>query len=273
MSRGQPVTGALGPQAPLVRAPERGAGLTPITRQARIGIDFGLLRLDAGESHRCAEGLETALLLLDGDVELRFGGALAEAERRSLLDEEPTVLHAPAGVPLEVTARRPSELALLQVENGRGFAARLFRPEQVACEQRGEGLLDGTAHRVVRTIFDGTSRPEANLVLGEVVNLPGRWSSYPPHHHPQPELYHYRFSDPRGYGHGELGDEVLKLRDGDTLLIDPGKDHAQTAAPGYAMYYLWAIRNLEGAPYTTPEFSEEHRWLLESGAAVWRPRR
>jgi len=259
----------------LIRLERRlGAGLTRITRRGEpvdTGIDFGILRLGEGESHRVGGELEAALLLLTGEVELRWGTERELAARGSLLDEDPTVLHAPAGVELQIAARRPSELALLEVENPRRFPPRLFRPAEIEREQRGKGLLDDTAHRIVKTVFDRRNRPEANLVLGEVVNFPGRWSSYPPHHHPQPEIYHYRFSDPRGYGHGELGDEVLRLRDGDTLKITAGKDHAQAAAPGYGMYYLWAIRHLDGAPYTTPEFAEEHRWLLDPEAAIWRP--
>jgi 5-deoxy-glucuronate isomerase len=248
-----------------------GPGLTRITDERELGIEFAILRLAPGERHRCAAGRERALLLLRGEVELAWASERAVAARASFLDDDPTVLHLPAGVQAELTARAACELALLATANDRAFPPRLFRPGEIEVEQRGAGLLDGTAHRIVRTVFDRRNRPASNLVLGEVVTLPGRWSSYPPHHHPQPELYHYRFSDPRGYGHGELGDEVLKLRDGDTLLIRAGRDHAQVAAPGYAMYYLWAIRHLDGAPYTTPEFSEQHRWLLDPEAAVWRP--
>lgn len=248
-----------------------GPGLTLVTPEREIGIELAILRLAAGERHRCDPRRENAIVLLRGEVELSFDSVRAVATRASLLDQAPTVLHLPANVHVECTAGSPCELALLATANERDFPPRLYRPGEIEVEQRGEGLLDGTAHRIVRTVFDRRSRPASNLVLGEVVTLPGRWSSYPPHHHPQPELYHYRFSDPRGYGHGELGDEVLKLRDGDTLLIGAGRDHAQVAAPGYAMYYLWAIRHLEGAPYTTPEFSEEHRWLFDPDAAVWRP--
>jgi 5-deoxy-glucuronate isomerase len=99
--------------------------------------------------------------------------------------------------------------------------------------------------------------------VGEVVSLPGRWSSYPPHHHAQPEIYYYRFDPPQGYGHAELGDEVFKVHQHDLLRITAGNDHAQAAAPGYHMYYLWAIRHLDGNPYTGFEYTETHKWTFE----------
>jgi 5-deoxy-glucuronate isomerase len=126
--------------------------------------------------------------------------------------------------------------------------------------------------RNVRLIFDWRERPESNLVVGEVVNYPGRWSSYPPHHHAQPELYHYRFTEPQGYGHAELGERVFKVRQNDTIKIMGGESHSQVSAPGYGMYYLWIIRHLEGRPYRGFEFLPEHRWLLSPDEQGWRPR-
>ena len=125
--------------------------------------------------------------------------------------------------------------------------------------------------RNVRLVFDLSNRPDSNLVVGEVISFPGRWSSYPPHHHDQPEIYHYRFTEPPGYGHGENGEDVYKLRHGDTLFIEPGKDHAQVSAPGYGMYYLWFIRHLPGNPYTGFTFAAEHEWTLDPQKQGWSP--
>ena len=58
------------------------------------------------------------------------------------------------------------------------------------------------------------------------------------------------------------------MRESDTLSVHPGYDHAQSAAPGYAMYYSWAIRHLPGQKYSVPEFSEAHRWTMEADAKV-----
>jgi 5-deoxy-glucuronate isomerase len=252
-------------------------GLRWITRAGEheldTGMNFGLLRLRAGERHASEGEGERALVLLSGAVELSWGGARAEARRDSLFEERPTTLHVDATATVEVVARSEAELALVTTANERNFAPRLFDSSSLLEEERrGEDRVDDAAFRLVRTVFDERNRPEANLVLGEVVNLPGRWSSWPPHHHPQPEIYHYRFDRPEGYGHGELGSDVYRIAHGDTLKIVGGVDHPHVAAPGYAMWYLWTIRHLPEARYTTPEFSAEHRWTMAPGAAAWRPR-
>jgi 5-deoxy-glucuronate isomerase len=149
----------------------------------------------------------------------------------------------------------------------------IHHPSEVRVDARGKGAVKNAAYRFVRTIFDPTNAHEnAELVLGEVVNLPGRWSSYPPHHHPQPEMYHYRFTEPQGYGHAELGETVLKVRYNDTVKIFDGQDHPQCAAPGYGMYYSWVIRHLPGRRYDVPEFSEEHKWVMSPTKDHWWPR-
>jgi len=262
----------------VIRRPRAFArGHTPITTlgepTADTGMAFGIVRLGAGETHHAPADLEGALLLLDGEVSFSCNGARHTAARRSLFDEDPTALHFPAGTDASVTAISDCELATLGVDSSGAFEPALFDGDSLLeSEHRGKGQLGDTAYRIVRTIFDGRNRPEAALVLGEVVNFPGRWSSYPPHHHPQPEIYHYRFTEPQGYGHAELGDEVWKVRHGDTIKILDERDHAQAAAPGYGMFYIWAIRHLPDRPYTVPEFTAEHRWLLERGAPVWQPR-
>ena len=106
----------------------------------------------------------------------------------------------------------------------------------------------------------------ADALTGLRPTSPPDVRSRPPHHHAQPEIYHYRFTEPQGYGHGELGDHVFKVRQFDTLKILDQNDHSQTSAPGYGMYYIWVIRHLPGDPYTVPRFTPEHRWTMEKGA-------
>jgi 5-deoxy-glucuronate isomerase len=252
------------------------AGVTAITRcddaSNFSGIGLAVLKLVAGEAWVSQLARETAWLLMDGAVRIRAASVDVTLRRSSLFDESASCVHAAAGTEVSIEALADTELTVYDCVNAEPFAARVFRPVDVPDEFRGRGQVRNRSLRLVRTIFDSRNSPAAAmLVLGEVVTLPGGWSSYPPHHHPQPELYHYRFTAPQGYGHAELGEAVVKVRANDTICIQPGHDHAQCAAPGYGMYYSWVIRHLPGQPYSVPEFTTQHAWTMSPGATVWWP--
>ena len=252
-------------------------GLTEITRfedpGEPTGLSFAVLKLAAGESTKIETKHETAWLLMQGSAELTVGNQTRQFERRSLFDESPSCLHVSAGERVEIKAVGDSEFTVYGSANRAHFASRFYGPADVPNEHRGKGQVGDACYRFVRTIFDRRNAdPAAELVLGEVVTMPGRWSSYPPHHHPQPEIYHYRFTLPQGFGHAELGEQVLKIRQFDTVKILDGVDHAQCAAPGYGMYYAWVIRHLPDNPYGVPEYTEEHRWTTDPQAEFWRPK-
>jgi 5-deoxy-glucuronate isomerase len=250
------------------------SGFHPITtageKEFDTGINFSILKLNAGESYSSTTEQEVAVLHLSGDLKLHMAHQVINNKRENPFDSPPFAVHMPQNTHFDLHAVQDCELAIFSTPNTKGFAPVIYYPEDTANEHRGKGLVDEACLRWVRTIFDNSnSDPNTELVLGEVVNMPGRWSSYPPHHHPQPEIYHYRFSDPRGYGHAELGEQIFKVKHNDTIKIVDGVDHAQCSAPGYAMYYIWVIRHLPNKRYTIPEFTEDHTWTLNKDATFW----
>ncbi len=254
------------------------AGYTAITRigepEHDTGIELGVLRLAPGERLEQTAARETAWLLMSGALSLSADDAApVRLVRGSLFDDGPSALHVAKGTRVLLMAEGPCELTVYAVENDKPFAAAFHLPHDVVDEPRGKGTVGDACLRIVRTIFDDSNTHEnSQMVLGEVLTLPGRWSSYPPHHHPQPEIYHYRFTRPEGYGHAELGEDVLKIRHNDTVKIFPPRTHAQCAAPGYGMYYSWVIRHLPGDRYRVPTFEAAHDWTRDPAADYWRPK-
>ncbi len=233
-------------------------------------MDFGLFLLESGDKIVNEEPLERAYLLMKGSVIFNYNGKSIKAERSNPFNVSCVCLHIPKGVKVEIICTsKQAELVYQATTNNNEFEPVFYSSEDVASEMRGKGTMGDTSTRNVRTIFDNSNAPYANLVLGEVIDYPGKWSSYPPHHHPQPEIYFYKFNPVNGYGFCELGEDVVKVRENDAVLIPAGATHPQTTAPGYAMLYVWVIRHLENDRYITPTFVEEHTWVNDSNAKIW----
>ena len=263
-------------------------GYTPLVSRsgqtAEFLTEFGVLKLLPGERwEQRRQTDEQCLLLANGSAHLTWGvenggngPQHAEVSRPTLFDHSPFCLSIPARGFVNITAgAEGAEFFYSATDNPKTFKAKLFTPEECTSEMRGAGTMRETSTRMVRTIFDDTNRPESNLVIGEVIGMPGRWSSYPPHHHPQPEIYHYRFLPSNGFGLTTIGETPYLIKDRDTILIKEGEVHPQVTAPGYAMWYLWVIRHLDGAHYgpatNTPIFVDEHKWVTGDESQIWQP--
>ena len=234
-------------------------------------LDFGILTLEKGQRWECALNLERAWLLIKGTVEFQWEGHTCQATRFSCFDENPSVLHVPSGVSVLMVALEASELCVERAENEKSFASKFYAPEDIRSDVFGAGVLNEASIRTVRTVFDGEIAPESNMVLGEVINHPGKWSSYPPHDHPHPEIYHYRLFPQQGFGVSLIDEDPYVVKDGDTTLIQPDRTHSQVAAAGYAMYYIWMIPHLKGDRWlpTTRYFRKEHEWMLDKDVKIW----
>ncbi len=223
-------------------------------------------KLTPGETYSVeSETDETAILLLGGTVEFQWNGETVSGSRANPFERKPYCLHVCRGTAVRVTAKAESEILIQQTDNEKEFAPAFYTPETCLYQEFGKGQWGGAGHRIVSTMFDYDNAPYSNMVMGEVFNQPGKWSSYPPHHHPQPEVYYYRFDKPQGFGAAFVGEEVYKSVDGSASYITSGENHQQVTAPGYEMYYVWMVRHLDGDPwYKTTRFYEDcHKWLLD----------
>lgn len=235
-------------------------------------MDFEILKMNVGDTYTNEQELERAYLLICGEVEVEYTDKKATMTRENFYDFNPVTLQLAPKTLVNITCTKDdTEIAIFKSENPTMTHNVLRTAEETTVETRGKGFMNEAGTRITRTIIDKSIDPLSNLMLGEDMHFPGKWAGFPSHHHEQPEIYFYKFHPvgQKGFGLLKLGDDAILLEENDTVLIPPNEDHPQVAAPGYAMYFIFAIRHLEGNPYIKPTFIEEHLWVEQPDAKIW----
>jgi len=209
-------------------------------------LSFRVVTLAAGETYTVVTGgEEVALVPLQGAGVLSVDGTTYSLQRSGVFVGPPSLLYAPPGKTLVVTAERTFEFAVGGAPASGKYGVRLIRPEEINCEIRG----GGAARRQVNHIL-APPLPAERLILFEVYVPGGSWSGWPPHCHDGSggspyleETYYYRidpadgFAIHRNYRLDTDFDELLPVRDGDLVLVTQGY-HPVAAAPGCNVYFL-----------------------------------
>jgi 5-deoxy-glucuronate isomerase len=236
-------------------------------------IGLALADLEDGKLLELPGELETVVVVLGGVVDVEAAGeSLGSAGGRSSVFEGPGyAIYSPPGVAIRLKARGPAQLAIATAPGGEGAPAkaRIIGPADQRLAETGKGNWS----RTVRTIL-GPEHAAGRLLLGETINPPGNWSSYPPHKHDREappeevrleEVYLFKVDPPEGFGvqirYDDAGTEAFTVRDGDAALIRSGY-HPVVAAPGYSLYYLWVMAG-DGRKMI-PHFDPAHAWVQGS---------
>ncbi|HEV2376297.1 MAG TPA: 5-deoxy-glucuronate isomerase [Streptosporangiaceae bacterium] len=234
-------------------------------------IGLHVAELADGEQLDYASQDETCVVVLTGTVDAAAGGApLGRAGGRASVFEGPGhAIYLAPDEPLRLTATGgPAELAIATAPLAGEPAAqsRVITP----ADQRTASPGSGNWARSVRTIL-GPEHEAGRLLLGETINPPGNWSSYPPHKHDThrpprevqlEEVYLFKVDPPEGfgvqvrYGDGDSWEETSIIRDGSSAAIRSGY-HPVVAAPGYTLYYLWVMagQGRQMIPFLDPRYA------------------
>lgn len=228
-------------------------------------MDIRVFRLKTGEQKIIKKSEEeTAILLLNGKIKFIWDGQEKEVSRKDVFTEGLWCVHVCKDTEVTVEANSDVQILIQSTYNDRTFDSKIYGPEDAPWIYSCKGKFGDTAVRRVSTVFDYTTAPYSNMVLGEVLNDRGNWSGYIPHQHPQPETYYFLFDRPEGFGASFVGDDVYKIKDGSFSAIPGGKTHPQVAAPGFQMYTCWMIRHLDGDPWTDRIDDERYTWLYDA---------
>jgi 5-deoxy-glucuronate isomerase len=236
-----------------------------------VQLDLPVFEAGSVNTVSAPDGFEAALVLLAGDLEI----AGTRAIRADVFDAPATAVYLPPGSAIEVLAHARTEVALASTVGAElhapaGTAPVVVAPSDVVISDRGRSGWQRQVHDIVTDAV-----PAQRLLVGETFNAAGAWSSFPPHKHDggdgEPaleEVYYYRFDRPDGFGFQglyELGESASEravfLRHGSVVGIPRGY-HPVCAAPGYRLYYLWALGPRAGTARALALHEDPaHRWL------------
>jgi 5-deoxy-glucuronate isomerase len=240
-------------------------------------LRFGLLRLHPGESFTGeTETHEVVLVLLEGACDIEAGEAsFSGLTRENVFQEKATAVYVPIATTYTVknTGVKPMEVAVCKAPADTKYSPFIVRPEEVWDRPVGRDNFLRHVHDIVVKNAEGNVQ---RIIVGETFNLPGNWSSYPPHKHDDykpgveacmEEVYHYRLNPSHGFGLQSLytadgsTDEVYRVQDKDTFMIPYGY-HPVCAGAGYELYYLWVMAG-DVDRVMIPNDDPQHTWVRQ----------
>lgn len=234
-------------------------------------IEMDIFKGDKGDDYSFnSKDYEIGLIILTGKCNVTIDNARYNSlgARRNVFDGNAYALYIPNDKEVKIEALEGVEVAICKTRVKTEEEVKLIKPEDVVV--RDVGVYNW--RRDVKDIIDRRVRAK-RLLIGETINPPGNWSSYPPHKHDtdnypeevrMEEVYFYRLNPSNGFGIQRVYtperdiDEVYLIENDSLLLINRGY-HPVVAAPGYQLYYLWILAGniRESIMYDDPE----HKWL------------
>ena len=209
-------------------------------------------------------------LTVDGEAEWKNLGG-----RESFFQQKPTMAYIPRRRSWSISAiAEPVHAIVFRATARRDTAAAVVGPDDVELVTIGTDTWQRKAVMSISTNVDAD-----RLIVGETYNLPGKWSSYPPHKHDTAnppaedwyeEIYHFAVQPREGFGIQRVYtgaddphplDEVYVVEDGDTVAIPRGY-HPVAAAPGYQVGYIWALAG-ENRSFGAWSVDPRYAWINE----------
>ncbi|HRU32975.1 MAG TPA: 5-deoxy-glucuronate isomerase [bacterium] len=254
-------------ESKLTRVPE-GKGVLEVPVQGLEWIRLYVATLEKGERLSLGEKeRELGCLLTTGEIEVN--GKYVLGPRREIFNSKPWGIYVPPGKSVDIKVLEDSELVFATAKSEPdGADVVVISPEEI--DRRVVGVHNWK--RYVTQVIDNKVGAR-HIIMGETVNPPGNWSSYPPHKHDKhnppyewkmEEVYLYRLNPPGGFGlqriYTEEGDvDVVYPVTNNTVLPITRGYHPVVAAPGYSLYYLWVLGGED--PVNIPRDDTRHAWV------------
>ena len=200
------------------------------------------------------ENHETAIIILEGDLEISSQSEIFKIKRKNVFDQKASSVFIPAGYKFKINSNLKSQIAFCQSKAKPVGCPVMINENKVKVKEVGKNNWK----RFVHDIIDNRTKAH-RLLVGETFNPPGNWSSFPPHKHDvhnppveskMEEIYYFKILPQEGFGflrnYSEDGmlDKTYVLKDDMIINLEKGY-HPVSAMPGYTVYYLWMLAGEE----------------------------
>jgi 5-deoxy-glucuronate isomerase len=218
-------------------------------------LDFQLLVLDGGKKHSAASGeREVLAVILGGKGTFSVSGKsfAGIGGRSNVFSGKPHGVYIPAGAEYAITAQNRLEVGLVSAPSDLQTEPYVIGPEKITSGVWGAANFSRNYHQIL-TLAGQPDLPAKRLIVGETYTPSGNWSTFPPHKHEvenlpheafHEELYFFKINPADGFGltryYNDEVDTGYVVRDS-SVLMAPNGFHTVVSAPGYTVYYLWAL--------------------------------
>ena len=223
-------------------------------------INSGTLKDFSGST----EDKETVFVLTRGNLQFLIGKKIfGKIQRKNVFEEPPFAVYLPPSTEYTLKFEEESELCIISCKAKNKSEPRLITPNDMKFRRVGEETFYRNITDIITEDF-----PAEKLIIGETINDPGNWSSYPPHKHDRDnfpeevkleELYFFKLMPETGFGIIRIFDDeedfLFLLRNNELVTIPKGY-HPVAVAPKHQIYYLWALAGEKRIlkPYTHPDY-------------------
>jgi 5-deoxy-glucuronate isomerase len=227
----------------------------PSTNPCKL-LDFGFLKLDAGEKHGDESGdRELLAVILGGKASFKVGDKLFEkvGGRPNVFSGKPHSVYIPAKTKFNIIAESAVEIALPSAPSDLAVEPYVIEPGKVTAGVWGAANFKRYYHQIL-TLASQPELPARRLIIGETFTPSGNWSTFPPHKHQtddlpceayHEEMYFFKVNPVDGFGichyYNEEGEEENFTVRNNSIHMMPRGYHTVVSAPGYTTYYLWFL--------------------------------
>ncbi|MCM8818077.1 MAG: 5-deoxy-glucuronate isomerase [Candidatus Omnitrophica bacterium] len=228
-------------------------------------LSFSIIKGEKGVFKGNTEKEESVFVITEGRCNFYVeNNLLGVMKRKNVFEEPPCAVYLPPFFEFSIEFEKKTEICIVGCP-GRGIGKPKFlNSKEVKFRRVGKETYFRNIIDIVPETF-----PAEKIILGETINDPGNWSSYPPHRHDRnnppdenalEELYFFKITPSTGFGYIRIFDESqdnIFLIKNNVLVTIPKGYHPVCVAPEHQIYYLWALagekRSLK--PYTHPDFN------------------